>query len=246
MGAVRLYRLQLEVYRSVLSSKRFSSVLSRHGSGSGGDPEGVLPAITLLRKLCNHPALLVPDGGALPPADPEAEQSGHGQTVKLADVAASVLARQLASSGQQLTTVELSGAHWLSVGVAVCRAQTRLSCQAPALSPAGKLATLAALLQSALAAGSRVVVVSTSTAALDVVDRLLCAPRGCAHGVRCCGGGQQGARVRAHVAVCMRKSARVWPRRLRAGGAACASTAARAWTSGRRLWTTSTRAALAT
>lgn len=44
-------------------------------------------------------------------------------------------------------------------------------CAAP-----GKLQTLSALLSGIIAEGSKVVVVSTSTAALDLIDDLLCAP----------------------------------------------------------------------
>jgi SNF2 family DNA or RNA helicase len=40
----------------------------------------------------------------------------------------------------------------------------------------GKLQTLSALLSSIIAEGSKVVVVSTSTTALDLIDDLLCAP----------------------------------------------------------------------
>jgi SNF2 family DNA or RNA helicase len=44
------------------------------------------------------------------------------------------------------------------------------------LSSAGKLQTLSALLCGIIAEGSKVVVVSTSTTALDMIDDLLCAP----------------------------------------------------------------------
>ena len=43
---------------------------------------------------------------------------------------------------------------------------------------AGKLQVLGALLGGIIAEGCRVVVVSTSTSALDLVDNLLCVPRG--------------------------------------------------------------------
>jgi len=41
---------------------------------------------------------------------------------------------------------------------------------------AGKLHTLSALLAGIVAEGCKVVVVSTSTSALDIVDNLVCAP----------------------------------------------------------------------
>lgn len=44
------------------------------------------------------------------------------------------------------------------------------------LMPSGKLHTLCALLRAITAEGSKVVVVSTSTTALDMIDELLCAP----------------------------------------------------------------------
>lgn len=43
---------------------------------------------------------------------------------------------------------------------------------------AGKMAVLGALLDSIVAAGERVVIVSTSTKALDAIERNLAAPRG--------------------------------------------------------------------
>jgi hypothetical protein len=44
---------------------------------------------------------------------------------------------------------------------------------------AGKLQALAAVLDGVInAEGSKVVVVSTSTSALDLIDNLLCGPRG--------------------------------------------------------------------
>lgn len=50
-------------------------------------------------------------------------------------------------------------------------------CLLPALlTPSGKLQTLGALLSGIIAEGSKVVVVSTSTTALDMIDDLLCAP----------------------------------------------------------------------
>jgi hypothetical protein len=44
------------VYRAIIQSPSISSILYSVGGGSA--EEGVLPAITVLRKLCNHPNLL--------------------------------------------------------------------------------------------------------------------------------------------------------------------------------------------
>ncbi|WIA33078.1 hypothetical protein OEZ86_006234 [Tetradesmus obliquus] len=139
--------LQVEVYRGLLRSKKMTSLL--YGAGSGtGDSEGVLPAITLLRKLCNHPKLLLQDGAAQQQPLQHAVLQGNA---RLADVAAALLQEQLGVCRQPVEAVELSG----------------------------KLQALAAVLDGAIhAEGSKVVVVSTSTSALDLIDNLLCGPRG--------------------------------------------------------------------
>lgn len=53
---------QVQVYKAVLRSKAVSALLTGGaGSNAGG---GVLGVITALRKLCNHPDLLLPAGRA--------------------------------------------------------------------------------------------------------------------------------------------------------------------------------------
>ena len=47
----RMAELQTDLYRHFLQSKITGRLLS-------GKKEGVLPAITALRKLCNHPKLI--------------------------------------------------------------------------------------------------------------------------------------------------------------------------------------------
>jgi hypothetical protein len=104
-------------------------------------------------QLCNHPRLLLAadaDGGA-----------GAGASGASGAAAAAAEALQAAlgagnggggdgGGGAELTAVEASG----------------------------KLACLSALLGSVLAGGARAVVVSTSTATLDLVDFMLCQPNG--------------------------------------------------------------------
>ena len=51
-----LHLYQVAIYRACIQSPSISSILYSVGSGSAD--EGVLPAITVLRKLCNHPNLL--------------------------------------------------------------------------------------------------------------------------------------------------------------------------------------------
>lgn len=51
----QLFSLQVAVYRAVLKSQTITSLLY----SSGTSDTGVLPAITILRKLCNHPRLLM-------------------------------------------------------------------------------------------------------------------------------------------------------------------------------------------
>lgn len=48
----------------------------------------------------------------------------------------------------------------------------------PSTAPAGKLQVLSCILSGAISEGSKVVVVSTSTTALDLINDLLCIPRG--------------------------------------------------------------------
>jgi hypothetical protein len=97
--------LQVEVYRGLLRSKKMTSLL--YGAGSGaGDSEGVLPAITLLRKLCNHPKLLLQEGAGQQQLLQHAMLQGNA---RLADVAAALLQEQLEVCRQPVEAVGLSG-----------------------------------------------------------------------------------------------------------------------------------------
>jgi hypothetical protein len=98
---------QVEVYRGLLRSKKMTSLL--YGAGSGtGDSEGVLPAITLLRKICNHPKLLLQEGAAAQQQQPLQHAALQGNA-RLADVAAALLHEQLEVCRQPVEAVELSG-----------------------------------------------------------------------------------------------------------------------------------------
>lgn len=209
-------RVQVEVYRGLLRTKRITSLLYGVGSG-GGDSEGVLPAITVLKKLCNHPKLLAThteeqEGAATQQQQQQPQQRKQQQQKqqeasskacsKTAELAASILQQHLPGTGASLDAIELSGVS------ESCYARHRLlesrAAAAPdgsivtwhawhstndgwlrrfawsvlwsILLPPGKLQTLSALLSGIAAEGSKVVVVSTSTTALDMIDNLLCAP----------------------------------------------------------------------
>jgi hypothetical protein len=78
-----------------------------YGVGSGGDSEGVLPAITVLKKLCNHPKLLVQAGGAA--AEQPQDQQQQQSSMKTAELAASILQQHLPAAAVPVDAVELSG-----------------------------------------------------------------------------------------------------------------------------------------
>ncbi|MEW5302035.1 MAG: hypothetical protein WDW36_004847 [Sanguina aurantia] len=140
---------QIQLYDAILRSKAVSSIMGVHGGdGSGSGEDNSLAIITALRKLCNHPTLLTGGAAADDPAvDATAARGG-----------CTTAARQGSSS-------------WLP--------DTRgMSLDPPdSIGSSGKLAVLEVLLRSILGDGQRCVVVSTSTAMLDLVDRLLCGPR---------------------------------------------------------------------
>jgi SNF2 family DNA or RNA helicase len=64
-------QLQVSIYRHMLRSESLRSLL--HGSGAGFD--SVLPVITAIRKLCNHPDLLAAGAAA-----DEADEAAAGCT----------------------------------------------------------------------------------------------------------------------------------------------------------------------
>jgi len=97
---------QVEVYRTVLNSKRLSSLF--HGR-AGSSPEGVLPAITLLRKLCNHPQLLLSQTAATACGEDPPQQQGQEQQT-LANVAGTAVHQHLGTSDVPIDTIDLSGA----------------------------------------------------------------------------------------------------------------------------------------
>eukprot|EP00878_Enallax_costatus_P034133 GHUV01037776.1.p1 GENE.GHUV01037776.1~~GHUV01037776.1.p1 ORF type:complete len:135 (-),score=43.96 GHUV01037776.1:296-700(-) len=75
----------------------------------GGDSEGVLPAITILRKVCNHPKLLLQDKAVSSAEDQQPEQQqGQGQ-VRLADLAVQLLQQQMEGTSTPVDAIELSG-----------------------------------------------------------------------------------------------------------------------------------------
>lgn len=101
-----LLLLQLDLYSAFLHSKRMNALLFGHGS----DSEGVLPAITILRKMCNHPRLLLPDPSKDQGASSaqQVQQQGLGQ-VRLADLAVQLLQQQMERCSTPLDAVQLSG-----------------------------------------------------------------------------------------------------------------------------------------
>lgn len=99
------YCLQLSLYSNFLRSKRMNQLLFGHG---GGDSEGVLPAITILRKVCNHPKLLMHDKAANSAEEQQPEQQGQGQ-VRLSDLAVQLLQQHLEGGSESVEAVNLSG-----------------------------------------------------------------------------------------------------------------------------------------
>ena len=103
---------QVEVYRGLLRTKRITSLLYSVGSG-GGDSEGVLPAITVLKKLCNHPKLLAThtdeQEGAATKQQQQQQQASSKACSKTAELAGSILQQHLPGAGAALDAVELSG-----------------------------------------------------------------------------------------------------------------------------------------
>ena len=149
--------LQLAVYRAVLRSPALSGLLY---GGGGASAEGALPAIAALRKVCNHPRLLLA-GGADDGGGGGAPVQGSGAAAAAAAALRDALARAAGANG--------AGA---GDGAAASDPYARAS---------GKLEVLRALLGAVISSGGRAVVVSTSTAALDLVDAELCRPSGCGH-----------------------------------------------------------------
>ncbi|KAG2448210.1 hypothetical protein HYH02_006795 [Chlamydomonas schloesseri] len=123
---------QVSLYKAVLRSKAVTSLLG--GSGGGGE-DNTLAVITALRKVANHPDLLLNPGGG------EEGEGGPRASSCLPDFSADFAATGSAES-------------------------------------AGKMCVLSELLRGIAAVGERCVVVSTSTAALDLVARLVCKPLG--------------------------------------------------------------------
>jgi hypothetical protein len=99
----------VEVYRSLLRTKRITSLL--YVVGSGGDSEGVLPAITVLRKLCNHPKLLLAKEAAGGDEQQQQQQQPAQQqgSMKIAELAASTMQQHLQAAAVPLEAIELSG-----------------------------------------------------------------------------------------------------------------------------------------
>lgn len=118
--------------------------------------------------------------------------------MKTAELAASILQQHLPAAAVPIDAIQLSGelrqsitAQSVSVTVSV-QAACGLFSTADTLTHAcfvvrwraGKLQTLSALLSGIIAEGCKVVVVSTSTTALDMIDNLLCTPNRCEPALR--------------------------------------------------------------
>ncbi|EFJ40540.1 hypothetical protein VOLCADRAFT_99672 [Volvox carteri f. nagariensis] len=129
---------QIGLYSAVLRSKAVASLLY----GGGGGEDNTLAVITALRKVANHPDLLLdPSGDA---GEATAEGANTGRTCS---------SSCLPSFSKQFTA---TGSH----------------------QAAGKMQVLSLLLSAIAARGERCVVVSTSTATLDLVGQLVCKAQG--------------------------------------------------------------------
>jgi hypothetical protein len=116
------------------------------------------PAKTALQ-LCNHPRLLLSADSDVAGAATASGQSGA------AAAGAAALQAALGAGGRL-------------AGGGAAEGAGRVALELPGVEASGKLACLAALLGSVLGSGARAVVVSTSTATLDLVDAMLCQPNG--------------------------------------------------------------------
>ncbi|KIZ01995.1 DNA repair and recombination protein RAD54B [Monoraphidium neglectum] len=159
---VRPSELQVAVYRAVLKSPAMTQLL--YGSGAGADGEGVLPAITVLRKLCNHPRLLLAPAGG-----------GNASGASSGTAAAATAALQQALGAAEAPAQPMGQQQQQPAAEAAAPQQ---HAALDAVGASGKLRCLEALLARVLGAGCRAVVVSTSTATLDMVDAMLCRPQG--------------------------------------------------------------------
>lgn len=97
------------MYRGLLRSKRITSLLYGVGSSSSSDSEGVLPAITVLKKLCNHPKLLHTEQQEGAATAQQQQQVNSKACSKTAELAASILQQHLPGAAVPIDTVELSG-----------------------------------------------------------------------------------------------------------------------------------------
>ncbi|KAL6765798.1 SNF2 family N-terminal domain-containing protein [Haematococcus lacustris] len=149
--------LQVTVYQHVLRK-----VLSLMASSSGMADE-TLGALTALKKLCNHPGLLAGDEAGSATQDKQGGPAAP-RSKAAANAAAKAAVRQ-AQTGDGAGIAK----SWVPSGLDLAK-------QDP--TAAGKLVVLGSLLEAIAAAGERVVVVSTSTSALDLIDNLLATPRG--------------------------------------------------------------------
>ncbi|GLI69784.1 hypothetical protein VaNZ11_014442, partial [Volvox africanus] len=132
---------QIGLYSAILRSKAVASLL--YGSGCGAGEDNSLAVITALRKVANHPDLLLdPTGDVAKAGGEDAADSGRAPSSSC-----------LPSFNKQFSATGLAEA-------------------------AGKMQVLFVLLSAIASRRERCVVVSTSTAALDLVGNLVCKVQG--------------------------------------------------------------------
>ncbi|GLC51026.1 hypothetical protein PLESTB_000458000 [Pleodorina starrii] len=131
---------QIGLYGAVLRSKAVASLL--YGGGGGGGEDNTLAIITALRKVANHPDLMLEPNG-----------DGGDNGADAPDTGRATSSSCLPSFNHQFSA---TGSH----------------------EAAGKMRVLSVLLSGITARGERCVVVSTSTATLDLVGSLVCGAQG--------------------------------------------------------------------
>jgi DNA repair and recombination protein RAD54B len=199
--------LQRACYAHVLRGRGVTGVLRGGGGGGGGGGEDVLPAITVLRKLCNAPELLLTAAAAAAGGgEAGGAAAGGGAAAAAASPAASAVAREAAAvAAREMARLRGEGQQQQPAGATADPHHS------------GKLTVLEVLLERVLGAGggggggghgaaaagaanghgnggragrdsssppasslsrSRAVVVADSTAALDCIELRVLQPRG--------------------------------------------------------------------
>lgn len=138
----------------------------------------------LAAQICNHPHLLLAPGDDGPAPD---TAFSSGAAAAAAGALREALAKAPGGGGAAAAAAGGGGGGGASAAAGGGGAPAAagggggspVKAVLDVIGASGKMAALEALLSRVLADGARAVVVSTSTATLDLIDTLLCQPRGC-------------------------------------------------------------------